>query len=70
MVLGFLITIGLLTRIALTAGGPEMVALLGGTTLAQEFDTSGQQLLHCLVYFALLSLSSRDDLTFDAASKP
>jgi|GEM_PF-3789746 len=66
MTIGLLLLVGLFTPAALVLGSFEMVALLAGATLAQKFDICAQQLIYCLVYFALLTLIARNELSLDA----
>jgi thiosulfate dehydrogenase [quinone] large subunit len=53
--IGLLIIIGLRTREALVAGALLMLALTFGTTLRQNWDVAGLQLLYSVVYTALIA---------------
>lgn len=53
-ILGFLITLGLLTRSALAAGFLLMILLTFGTCLLQEWPVAGTQLIYGIAYAALL----------------
>ena len=59
-IVGFLLLLGFFTRIALIAGSTVMVLLMTGTTLAQDWNTAGLQLIYCLTYFVLLTFRARN----------
>ncbi len=63
--IGLLLVFGVFTRIALIAGSVVMVLLMAGTTLAQQWDVAGLQLIYCLTYFALLTLRGRNFYSLD-----
>ena len=53
---GLAVLLGAATRIALVAGALLIVALTFGSTLHQDWDVAGLQLIYAAVYFALLAL--------------
>lgn len=63
--LGFLLTLGLLTRFALIAGGLVLTALVIGTNLAQDWIVSGLQLIYCFLYYYLLVHVAENDVSLD-----
>jgi thiosulfate dehydrogenase (quinone) large subunit len=62
---GLLVLLGLFTRIALIAGSAVMVLLMAGTTLAQDWNIAGLQLIYCLTYFVLLTFRARNFFSLD-----
>jgi len=64
-VVGLLLLLGLFTRIALIAGFLDMILLMAGITLAQNWDVAGIQLIYCLIYFVLLAWLDRNYFSFD-----
>jgi thiosulfate dehydrogenase (quinone) large subunit len=54
-ILGLLLVLGLLTRVALIAGGLLMTVLVFGTNLAQDWNVAGLQLIYCFLYYYLLA---------------
>lgn len=62
---GFLLLLGLFTRIALIAGFLVMILLMAGITLAQDWQTAGLQLIYCVVYFLLLAWRDRNYFSLD-----
>ncbi|MCY1078293.1 DoxX family membrane protein [Archangium lansingense] len=65
-VLGVLLTLGLLTRTALFAGGLLMVALIFGTTLRSDWETVGLQMIYAALYSALMATAHFNRLSVDA----
>jgi thiosulfate dehydrogenase [quinone] large subunit len=65
LIVGLLVTIGLLTRQALIVGFALMVPLIFGTCLLQNWTTAGLQLVYCLVYFILLAGCSLNTISVD-----
>ncbi|HEX4039739.1 MAG TPA: DoxX family membrane protein [Acidobacteriaceae bacterium] len=65
-VIGFLLTLGLLTRAALTAGFLVMLLLMFGTCLAQNWQVAGLQLIYGMAYGALLFLLPYNTWSIDA----
>jgi thiosulfate dehydrogenase [quinone] large subunit len=63
--IGLLLTLGLLTRIAILAGSMVMIVLMAGVCLAQDWNTAGLQLIYCLIYFILLSYRERNFYSLD-----
>lgn len=53
-ILGVLITLGLLTRWALTLGGLLIAALVLGTSLRSDWLTVGIQMIYAICYYLLL----------------
>ncbi|WP_257447555.1 DoxX family protein [Archangium lipolyticum] len=64
--LGALITLGLLTRTALFAGGLVMVSLIFGTALRSDWETLGLQMIYATLYSLLLATASFNGLSLDA----
>jgi thiosulfate dehydrogenase (quinone) large subunit len=54
--LGLLILFGALTRIALIGGALLIIVLTFGSSLHQDWDIAGLQLIYAAVYFGLLAL--------------
>jgi thiosulfate dehydrogenase (quinone) large subunit len=54
-ILGLLLVLGIVTRVALIAGGLLMTALVFGTNLAQDWNVAGLQLIYCFIYYYLLA---------------
>lgn len=64
--LGFLLLIGFRTRLALIGGALLILVLTFGTTLRQDWETAGLQLIYAAIYAALLAFHERDTLSADA----
>jgi thiosulfate dehydrogenase [quinone] large subunit len=64
---GLFILLGAATRIALIAGALLIVALTFGSTLHQDWDVAGLQLIYAAVYFALLALRQYNLFSVDRA---
>ncbi|WPB79621.1 DoxX family membrane protein [Archangium violaceum] len=64
--LGVLITLGLLTRSALFAGGLLMVSLIFGTALRSDWETLGLQMIYAALYAALMASARFNALSVDA----
>lgn len=64
-ILGFLLLLGLCTRIALVTGSLLILVLTFGTTLRQDWSTAGVQLIYAAVYAALLALDRWNDYSLD-----
>jgi thiosulfate dehydrogenase (quinone) large subunit len=60
-----LILFGALTRVALIAGALLIVLLTFGSTLHQDWDIAGLQLIYALVYFVLIGLRQHNSLSID-----
>ena len=65
-ILGALITVGLLTRWALTVGGLLIAALLLGTALRSDWSTVGIQMIYAITYYLLLKNIADNRLSIDA----
>ena len=63
--IGLLILFGALTRVALIAGALLIVLLTFGSTLHQDWDIAGLQLVYALVYFVLIGLRQHNSLSID-----
>lgn len=64
--IGFLLLLGLFTRVALLAGAALMIVLMAGASLAQDWDVAGIQLIYCVIYFLLLTYQDRNFYSCDA----
>lgn len=69
LVVGFLLILGLQTRIALIAGSILMMFLMFGVCLLQMWDAAGSQLIYCLIYFILLVAHQYDWFSIDRMRK-
>jgi thiosulfate dehydrogenase (quinone) large subunit len=66
LILGFLITLGLFTRWALTLGGLEIVALIFGTALRSDWTTVAIQMIYAITYYLLLLNRADNAFSLDA----
>ncbi len=64
-ILGGLITLGLLTRWALTLGGLLIAALVFGTALRSDWNTVGIQMIYAIAYYLLLTNLADDSFSLD-----
>jgi thiosulfate dehydrogenase [quinone] large subunit len=64
-ILGLLLLVGLCTRFALVAGALLILVLTFGTTLRQDWNIAGVQLIYAAVYAALLALDRWNDYSVD-----
>ncbi len=64
-ILGALITLGLLTRWALTLGGLLIAALVFGTALRSDWNTVGIQMIYAITYYLLLANVADDFFSLD-----
>ena len=64
-ILGFLLLLGLCTRLALVIGSLLILVLTFGTALRQDWSTAGVQLIYAAVYAALLALDRWNDYSID-----
>jgi thiosulfate dehydrogenase [quinone] large subunit len=64
--LGFLLLAGLLTRVALAGGALLMVILTFGSSLVQDWQIAGTQLIYAIAYFLLLFALHYNDWSLDA----
>ncbi len=62
---GLLILFGALTRVALIAGALLIVLLTFGSTLHQDWDIAGLQLIYAAVYFVLIALHQYNSFSVD-----
>jgi len=65
-VLGLLVLIGLFTRVALALGALLILVLTFGSSLLQNWDVAGLQLIYAAVYAALLAWVSANRFSVDA----
>jgi thiosulfate dehydrogenase [quinone] large subunit len=65
-VLGLLVLIGLFTRVALVLGALLILVLTFGTSLLQNWEVAGLQLIYAAVYAALLAFLSANRFSVDA----
>jgi len=63
--IGLLILFGALTRVALIVGALLIILLTFGSTLHQDWDIAGLQLIYALVYFVLIGLRQYNSLSID-----
>lgn len=63
--IGLAILFGALTRVALIAGALLIVLLTFGSTLHQDWDIAGLQLIYALVYFVLIGLRQYNSFSID-----
>ncbi|ATB38289.1 hypothetical protein CYFUS_003723 [Cystobacter fuscus] len=66
LVIGVLLTLGLLTRTALFTGGLLMVSLIFGTTLRSDWETAGLQMIYAALYAALMATAHLNHVSVDA----
>jgi thiosulfate dehydrogenase (quinone) large subunit len=64
--IGLLILLGALTRVALIAGAVLIVVLTFGSTLHQDWNIAGLQLIYAIVYFILIGWRQYNSLSVDA----
>lgn len=62
---GALLIAGLLTRVTLVIGALEMVALVFGSTLLQQWMIVGVQLVYAVIYFLLIYDLRHNQLSLD-----
>ncbi|MBT9333328.1 DoxX family membrane protein [Paracidobacterium acidisoli] len=65
-VFGLLVLLGLCTRFALLAGSLLLIALTFGSTLRQDWESAGLQLIYAAVYTALLAFRNRNVYSLDS----
>ena len=63
--IGLLILCGAFTRIALVAGALLIAVLTFGSTLHQDWDIAGLQLIYAVVYFILIAFRRYNLLSLD-----
>lgn len=64
-VLGLLVLLGAATRFALCAGALLILVLTFGSTLHQDWDVAGLQLIYAAVYAALLAFRDNNAFSVD-----
>jgi thiosulfate dehydrogenase (quinone) large subunit len=64
-VIGALLIVGLLTRVALVVGALLIAALVFGMTLREQFMIVGIQLIYAAVYFVLISNVRHNSISLD-----
>jgi thiosulfate dehydrogenase (quinone) large subunit len=64
-VIGLLILFGAFTRVALVAGALLIAVLAFGSTLHQDWDIAGLQLIYAMVYFVLIALRRHNTFSLD-----
>lgn len=65
-IVGLLVLVGLRTRPALMAGALLLIVLTFGSTLRQDWEIAGLQLVYASVYAALLAFRNRNVYSLDA----
>jgi thiosulfate dehydrogenase [quinone] large subunit len=63
--IGLLVLFGAFTRAALIAGALLIALLTFGSSLHQDWDVVGLQLIYALVYFVLISLRKYNTFSVD-----
>ncbi|MGF1478489.1 MAG: DoxX family membrane protein [Cyanophyceae cyanobacterium] len=63
---GLLLTLGLVTQVALVTLFGLMIVLMYGVTLLQNWDAASSQLIYCLVLFILLAGNSFNTFSIDS----
>jgi thiosulfate dehydrogenase (quinone) large subunit len=66
-VIGLLLLLGAATRLALCAGALLILVLTFGSTLHQDWDVAGLQLIYAAVYAALLAFRDNNAFSVDGA---
>jgi thiosulfate dehydrogenase [quinone] large subunit len=67
--LGLLILFGLATRYALIAASLTILALTFGSTLRQDWESAGLQLIYAAIYAALLAFRSENLYSLDGVRR-
>ena len=65
-ILGLSVLIGLRTRLALIAGSILLIVLTFGSTLRQDWESAGLQLIYASIYAALLAFLNKNTYSLDA----
>ncbi|QDA61225.1 DoxX family membrane protein [Hymenobacter jejuensis] len=63
--IGLLLILGLFTRYALTAGMLLMIVLVFGTSLREDWNTVGVQMVYGLFFFLLILYSNHNPYSLD-----
>lgn len=64
-ILGLLVLTGLRTRIALIGGSILIIVLTFGSSLRQDWNSAGLQLIYASIYAALLAFLDKNTLSLD-----
>lgn len=67
--LGLLLILGLFTRAALVAGALVVISLIFGTSLQQNWDTVGTQMIYAVFFFLLLHFLENNRYSLDYLRK-
>jgi thiosulfate dehydrogenase (quinone) large subunit len=67
--LGLLILLGLVTRFALIAASLIILALTFGSTLRQDWQSAGLQLIYAAIYAALLAFRQENTYSLDGTHR-
>ena len=65
LAIGLMVPPGLFTRLGLLCGGLWMVALIFGSTLIEQYETVGIQLVYALIFWVLLHFLEANVLSVD-----
>jgi thiosulfate dehydrogenase [quinone] large subunit len=65
LAIGLMVLPGLFTRLGLLCGGLWMVALIFGSTLIEQYETVGIQLVYALIFWVLLHFLEANLLSVD-----
>ena len=63
--IGLLVLLGAATRLALCAGALLILVLTFGSTLHQDWEVAGLQLIYAAVYAALLAFRDKNEFSVD-----
>jgi len=65
-ILGLLVLTGLCTRLAFIAGSILLIVLTFGSTLRQDWESAGLQLIYASIYAALLAFRNKNTYSLDS----
>ena len=65
-ILGLLVLTGFRTRLALIAGSILLIVLTFGSTLRQDWESAGLQLIYASIYSVLLAFLNKNTYSLDA----
>jgi thiosulfate dehydrogenase [quinone] large subunit len=65
LLIGVLLILGLATALGLILGGLWMIVLIFGSTLIEQYDTVGIQLIYSLIFYVLLQNLRQNMLSMD-----
>lgn len=68
--IGLLVLVGGATRIALVAGGLLILLLTFGSTLHQDWEIAGLQLIYAVVYSLLIAFRKYNSISLDRLFSP